>query len=194
MRLEITLPRTRIRVAVILGLVFGLICTASAQNTEKAKPGQAASKPSGGQQEGIKVHGQWTIVVREPDGKEVERREFNNALLDSGKSLLGLLLTRRADAGEWAIQVLTAGVRQCTVLLEPRPALPVTEANLTVNFVEVTRTIELRGFSTNTTAFDCDVARVETHLNFTPFTGTDLTPFRVARGRIIEVTVVLSFS
>src|SRR5437879_3747133 len=40
---------------------------------------QVAAAPAGGPQEGIQVHGAWTIDVREPDGTLVEHREFENA-------------------------------------------------------------------------------------------------------------------
>ena len=35
--------------------------------------------PSGGPAEGIKVHGHWTIEVRDPDGTLVTHREFEKA-------------------------------------------------------------------------------------------------------------------
>jgi hypothetical protein len=34
-----------------------------------------------GMQEGVKVHGDWVIEVRNPDGKLAHRREFKNALM-----------------------------------------------------------------------------------------------------------------
>ena len=42
-------------------------------------PAQAA-KPAGGMGEGIKVHGRWTIEVRNPDGSLASRHEFQNDL------------------------------------------------------------------------------------------------------------------
>ncbi len=65
-----------------------------------AKPPAAA--PSG-QQEGIKVHGQWTIEVRNPDGKLVSHHEFDNALTADGKESMGEFLRRASKPGEWVI-------------------------------------------------------------------------------------------
>lgn len=68
-----------------------------------AKPAEAASrtpaplaaKPSAkGQHEGVKVHGHWTIEVRNPDGKLVSHTEFENALVQPGgaENLAAMLL------------------------------------------------------------------------------------------------------
>jgi hypothetical protein len=65
------------------------------------------AKPSGpkGEHEGVTVHGHWTIEVKNPDGKLVTHREFENALspgfanpfgagtLPGGASLLSALIT-----------------------------------------------------------------------------------------------------
>lgn len=55
--------------------------------------------------EGIKVHGHWTIEVRDPDGSLVSRREFENALASPGSFGLGEILTRRKSVGSWFIWV-----------------------------------------------------------------------------------------
>jgi hypothetical protein len=43
----------------------------------------APSKPGG---EGIKVHGHWVIDVKDPDGKVVQHRDFENSLVTVGSS------------------------------------------------------------------------------------------------------------
>ena len=58
---------------------------------------------SGGPQEGIKVHGDWVIEVRNPDGGLAERREFKNSLLSQGSNVLALLLGRQASTGHWVV-------------------------------------------------------------------------------------------
>jgi hypothetical protein len=61
-----------------------------AQSTGLEKPG-AATKPAStkpaakpitprGQSDGIKVHGHWTIEVRNPDGTLAKHSEFENSL------------------------------------------------------------------------------------------------------------------
>ena len=64
---------------------------------------------SGSTSEGIRVHGAWTVEVRESDGTVSQRVEFHNDLLDSGETfLLDLLSGEREFLGDWAI-VLTDG-------------------------------------------------------------------------------------
>jgi hypothetical protein len=61
------------------------------------------------QSEGIKVHGRWTIDVRQPDGTLVSHREFENALLVSregstvGNVILARILGRELSLGNWHI-------------------------------------------------------------------------------------------
>ena len=68
--------------------------------------GSAASvnAQSGGPQEGIKVIGDWTIVVRDAAGNVVQRSEFRNSLYSGqgGESLAGVL-SRNRPIGEWLI-------------------------------------------------------------------------------------------
>lgn len=66
--------------------------------SEEAK-GEAADgtvaggkNPGNGRHEGIKVHGHWTIEVRNPDGALVTHREFENSLASSGSTVLAAIL------------------------------------------------------------------------------------------------------
>jgi len=69
-----------------------------------AKPTTSpASEPTGGPKEGIKVHGHWTIDVRNPDGKLVSHRDFENALTIDGATLMALILGRVNTPYQWAI-------------------------------------------------------------------------------------------
>jgi hypothetical protein len=70
------------------------------QNQSSAAP---AAKAEGGPHEGIKVHGHWTIEVRDPDGTVVTHREFENSLHSQGGNFLALALTGAATPGSWAI-------------------------------------------------------------------------------------------
>lgn len=63
----------------------------------------AGNAPRGTPQEGIKVHGRWTIEVRNPDGSLAERREFENALTLSGADRLASVLARALSVGGWKI-------------------------------------------------------------------------------------------
>jgi hypothetical protein len=61
------------------------------------------------QSEGIKVHGDWTIVVKEPDGTVVSRHEFQNALKPSGKTALAGLVSGQARFGTWEVWLQGVG-------------------------------------------------------------------------------------
>ena len=73
------------------------------QPTPSAATGEPAPK---GAHEGIKVHGHWTIEVRNPDGTLAARREFENSLssgltlagdaVSGGSSLLSAIITGQA--------------------------------------------------------------------------------------------------
>jgi hypothetical protein len=65
--------------------------------------GVHAQQPQGtpGMQEGVTVHGDWVIEVRNPDGSLAHRRAFKNALV--GGPLVASLLARTYSAGGWSI-------------------------------------------------------------------------------------------
>jgi hypothetical protein len=56
---------------------------------------------------GIKVHGHWKMVVRNPDGTLAKQVEFENSLVtpNGGDLLLAALLTGQAVPADWAINL-----------------------------------------------------------------------------------------
>ena len=52
---------------------------------------------------GVKIHGHWKIVVRNPDGTVATRRDFENSLDLGGINLLPNLLAGGVTPGAWAI-------------------------------------------------------------------------------------------
>jgi hypothetical protein len=54
---------------------------------------------------GVKVHGHWTIVVRNPDGTVTDRRDFENSLAFGGAYLLQNILGGTVTPGAWAISL-----------------------------------------------------------------------------------------
>jgi hypothetical protein len=57
-----------------------------------------------GKSEGIKVHGRWTIDVRNPDGSLASHHEFDNALISGGaRALAGLLGKFYKEVLTWKI-------------------------------------------------------------------------------------------
>lgn len=138
------------------------------------------ASPASAQGEGVKVHGQWTIDVRNEDGTIVSHDEFHNDLVvtvAAGPSALAGLLSRRRVAGNWWMYVsnadFTAGPCRLSVVDLSYPcaiteALPVNAPSpsdppyvvrtLTLNvpmapaFDLATGTIELEGVVRSVTA------------------------------------------
>lgn len=91
----------------------------------------AAKQAPKGMHTGITVHGWWKIDVRNPDGKLVEHREFENSLTTggiaptdiTGDMFLTGLLDRTITPGQWVV-TLTAvnGTNFALQLGEPGPA------------------------------------------------------------------------
>jgi hypothetical protein len=120
------------RRSLILTAIFGLVLSAAgvsraqsasssvaAQPAESATPTpelagatvKAAASPSaepqasGEMNTGVKVHGHWTIVVRNPDGTITDRRDFENSLAFGGAYLLQNILGGTVTPGAWAISL-----------------------------------------------------------------------------------------
>jgi len=88
-----------------------------------ALAGQSAPK---GQQEGIKVHGHWTIEVKNPDGKVATHREFENALVSGvtgGAALLAGILGRVVTPGSWSV-LLSDDAGQTSIIEINEPGSP----------------------------------------------------------------------
>lgn len=79
-------------------VVRGATQPAAAQNGVLENP-----SPARGAQEGIKVHGHWTIEVRNPDGTVATHREFENALFPS--PALASILGRQVSVSFWSIAI-----------------------------------------------------------------------------------------
>src|SRR5688572_18634480 len=81
--------------AVVLSLVLGV-----------AASGAAADPGHGAPADGIKVHGDWTIEIRNPDGSLASRHEFKNALIPTmGSPLLAGLLGNFYEDTTWGIRL-----------------------------------------------------------------------------------------
>lgn len=106
-----------VRAALILALVAGIASVTQAQGpaaqsgaaaigaNRAEEKGSRATSPSQPQQ-GIKVHGDWTIVIRNEDGSVASRHEFKNALVPSlGGQLLLRVLRHDSSVGEWVISI-----------------------------------------------------------------------------------------
>src|SRR5258708_28345998 len=59
-----------------------------------------------GPSDGIKVHGHWTIDVKNPDGSLASHHDFENALTTQGADVLARLLGRVDTAVGWEVDLL----------------------------------------------------------------------------------------
>ena len=167
--------RTRQRMARIMCAVALAVSSATigAQTTNRA----------GSRTEGIKVHGHWTIDVRNPDGSLVSHHEFENALTASGIQQLANILAGRRAPGGWVIRIAGQGgpclnpvngsARAC-IMFEPPLGLTPDNSETFSTLVVVPRSgVELSASSTATASGSLDIRSVDTWVescpsNFTP--------------------------
>ena len=179
------------------------ISSAKTQNApaDAAKPSQVASEGKaspGGPQEGIKVHGHWTILVRNEDGSVASRHEFENALTPGGALALASLLTQAQPAAPTWIILLDGNTG-------PGQSVGFQASTTTQS---VNGTVVLTG-SKKVPVNGYQLTGVDTNVNITSlgatFTSRDLTqpvppsttapgPISVQNGQTVDVTVVISFS
>jgi hypothetical protein len=168
-----------------------------------------------GSHEGIKVHGSWTIELRNPDGSIASTHKFENALATTGGPLLVQMLAHQRSTQYWQIQITNKDGGLCNRAGNHVPciiqdsALPAGEssvfATLTVSAPasgENAGKLVLSG--TAPAAFDGAIAAVNTTVGHTcapTECGTTWSTFTIAvpaltvqAGQTINVTVVISFS
>jgi hypothetical protein len=163
--------------------------------------------------EGIKVHGDWTIDIRQPDGTLAAHHVFRNALVVNGASALARLLSRHQVPGGWQLFLTGHSPQPCSVAcvitesthtsLVPAPYL---FKNLTVAYDD--GSVRLAGVATARN--DSAISRVESWLKLCDrdmsqgnclgelgriFSERILaTPIPVLTDQLIQVTVVFTFS
>jgi hypothetical protein len=182
----------------------------------------AVTSDKGPGQEGITVHGHWTIEVRNPDGSLAERREFENAL--NGDNILTALLSRNNSMGPWAITLRATSTDQNAFLTEggtptygyiventPAETVPQMFKTLTVSQTSSPNTVVLSGTATaqrngNIKEVGTEVWLLDKSLppsndynaigpGNSPFTATTLADaVNLTAGQQVAVTVVISFS
>jgi hypothetical protein len=196
---------------------------AAAKALAKSQPAPAAKSAKGmadGTQEGIKVHGDWTITIRNEDGSVASRHKFQNALTSSGGAGIAQILGRAKTAHWWEINLISnnppcdngAGARVACFITEPGAQVVIPAfLNLVVSLPNTgpdSGKLVLEGSAKAT--FAGDISEVETHLLCRLPTGvqaicdpngsTTMTRYlrasaiQVQAKQTIDVTVVLSFS
>jgi hypothetical protein len=187
--------------AVMLSLVLGI-----------AAAGGAAEPGPGAPADGIKVHGHWTIEVRNPDGSLVSHHEFENALMAAGAVNLARFLGRVNSPGLWTVLLLSLAdppLSPYSIISENRHSDP-TGGDLTVSVPTSGPNrdkLVLSGSFTSPDArsifrVNCDVTLCATGSpacqpgtltgNFSVRELGSMIP--VQAGQIVQVAVVFSFS
>jgi len=212
----------RVTTAVLTAFALSAIFPIATSSVRAQAPRKAASE-RGGQKEGIKVHGHWTIEVQNPDGTLVTRREFENALTPEGGTTLALVLGLKNTFGEWAIRLKgdTNANEPCAFQdlgsgqLVPIPCV-VSQGNGDLKLDvpgsgENANKLVITGQATaqrsgNISTVQTDVGRCQMNspncggsgYRFTASPVRDVTgqptTLPVTAGRIIQVTVIISFS
>jgi hypothetical protein len=165
------------------------------------------AKPPGGPGEGIKVHGHWTIDVRNPDGTLASHHDFENSLESTGGVALSSSLARTGVIGSWKVVLLTSSAGVVGALSETSGNLTIVaptsgpnNGNLVLNgsFTDVQGGL----VATVESLFDvCSPGVLPASCNDANAIGETLftlrvltTPVNVVPGQLVQVTVVISFS
>lgn len=192
-----------------VGLAAILVALALSGCTAPAMP----AAPAGDSQEGIEVHGAWTLEVVNSDGTVAERREFENAIVDLGKESLARFLGRQDSIGLWRICLVGDAFLDPTaspnsgVVEEPED--PWTFSNGFKNLIVTVSgdTVALSGtavaqrvgsiwqVSTQLSRSSGELPPGDPSGGFYDFTATNLdSPVGLSTGQQVAVTVVISFS
>lgn len=223
MKNQVQLLAKGMSAAVLAVTLLMMGCSAAAPVPAASSP--AAGSPQGGlPQEGIKVHGHWTIEVRNADGTIAEVRDFENALMSSGAAGLSNILGRTRSVGGW--QITLYGSPVASGAFQTAPGIYqgiITETGgqygnsgpgyfetLTVNVPTTGANADKLVLSGTAIAMnDGNVRTVTTELHALPsnqvpsptyggaysFTSTTLaSPITLLAGQQLLVTVVISFS
>jgi hypothetical protein len=176
-------------------------------------PIRAQEPTERGPSEGIKVHGHWTVTVRNSDGTIATSREFENALVTGGSMALSWFLSRSATPGIWAVFVNgvpspCAGIyiygcvsqegQPGFVVSRPTDSLVKLEGSTTVdnpNASMIDRvSTQIHGCVNTVTPVQCAslTDHAPAYFSFTQATIVPSIPIR--NGQIIQFSVVFSFS
>lgn len=211
----------RFRLRVLALAVFALAQAGIAQDKSATwSAGVAASArseaSSGPAHEGITVHGQWTIILRNPDGTVASKHKFENSLAAEGATLLVRVLSRQRSVQYWQIRLINkdgcvcsrGGNRVDCGILDSQltPDVSSDFATLTVSApTSGANAGKLVLSGTAPASFDGQIKTVNTSVgntcaptacstDWSVFTVAFPTPISVQAGQTMDVTVVISFS
>jgi hypothetical protein len=73
------------------------------------KQEEGGQKTASGMNQNMKMHGHWTIDIKNPDGTLVQHREFENSIQYDGQNYLVGLMSGYGAAGPWMIYFSNVG-------------------------------------------------------------------------------------
>ena len=170
-------------VVVICGVAMGTPQNASAQS------------------EGIKVHGDWVIDVRESNGTLVSHHEFKNALTTEGKQLLAALLAGAPSERRWTVSMVGEFIREiscfgfmsCTLSQDANSLTIAAEGDHFVLTGQATMDSTGKIWMVGTSVTPCQQVVACPPYSFTS-KNFDPTRIAVTAGQIVQVKIVISFS
>lgn len=177
-----------------------------------------AQAPASGLAGDVKVHGNWTIDIRDADGTLAKHVEFSNALYP-GTGHLGSLLGRQSHIGYWSVTLYdqqaspckgaNPGFDECLIIEAPGTSgingpnlfrtltISNTGSNQSVVVLQGTATALVNGQITDVRSNfgACPSLPCTASYLALPFTYHTLpTPITVVQGQVIQVRVQISFS
>lgn len=205
-------------------LTLAIVCGATPVSAQERTTATDSSHGSSSPGEGIKVHGDWTITLRNPDGSIARVHEFKNALSAQwGAPKLMRFLNGTHVPGPWAISLVFTAQSGCApsaqcLITEPAPVNGYSNPNSHDLIKDISPAgvdagkLVLRGSVRMTSAADLSlvttsvlICPVATPLVCVPyqdavgsseeFTRRVLSsPIAVAADQLVEIKVVISFS
>lgn len=199
-------------------LALALLCATASSAQSLTQPNQVApTRPAtasnaGGPNEGIKVHGHWTIDVLNRDGSLAAHYEFENALANhlGASTFLNGVLARTKRVGKWAVALPDQAGQPLIWIVESgysgfgpgTPVLTVTTPTSGPN----TGKLVLSG--SGPAPRSAQINFVQTEVEMCPAPGDPApcgsgfgfsqksltTAISVAEGQIVQLSVVFSFS
>jgi hypothetical protein len=182
----------RLWARVVSAAVFACLASAAADAEEPARsPGES-----------IKVHGHWTLEIRNPDGTLDARHEIENAQMGS-PLLAGLLGNVYTDAS-WGIRLwgdpnpcnaTDAGQNPCEIGQPPLTVTIPTASGSPAGTVELSGSVTIAQDSRlfNVNSIWSAAIRGTTNRAFNQFSEKSIN-IQVRRGQVVQVKVVFSFS
>ena len=172
--------------------------------SEESENSVAEEKPSrDGSREGIKVHGHWTIEVRNPDGTVVTHREFENSLLPGGAAYLAGCMVNGCAQTTWKIRLRAGSSASSICPGTGSDLIGVCDISAAATTGQPSGSIVLNASLTAAGPGSIDYVKSGNAVTGIAFNGTQeagftlaflSAPQSVAAGQILQVTVLISLS